>query len=248
VTHDQLVERAARWLRRTRRCPVVATEIVTTNHTGECLDAIGWHQGYSILVECKASRSDFLADRRKTFRTMERLGMGDQRYYMTPPALVRPDELPPKWGLLEVHGRQVRVIRRCEDPDRPYNSAPFEASHREEKIVLLSILRRTRGEYTLPTKRTTVAVQPDALEASADTRQPERERECFCHRCVEERERDIPWTERPSRMIVCEHCGNKRCPHATDHRHACTGSNEPDQPGGIFGGVPGASADTGERA
>jgi hypothetical protein len=82
-----------------------------------------------------------------------------------------------------------------------------------------------------------------APQASADTRQPERE--CFCHRCVEERERDIPLTQRPLRMIVCEHCGNKRCPHASDHRHACTGSNEPDQPGSIFGGVPGASADTG---
>ena len=36
-------------------------------------------------------------------------------------------------------------------------------------------------------------------------------------------------------MILCEICGNKRCPHATDHRHACTDSNEPGQPGSIFG-------------
>jgi len=33
------------------------------------------------------------------------------------------------------------------------------------------------------------------------------------------------------RMIVCETCGNKRCPHATDHRNTCTGSNEPGQKG-----------------
>lgn len=33
------------------------------------------------------------------------------------------------------------------------------------------------------------------------------------------------------RMIVCAICGNKRCPHATNHRNACTGSNEPGQPG-----------------
>lgn len=37
-----------------------------------------------------------------------------------------------------------------------------------------------------------------------------------------------------SRMILCEHCGNKRCPHATDHRLACTGSNEPGQPGSAY--------------
>jgi DNA-directed RNA polymerase subunit RPC12/RpoP len=34
-----------------------------------------------------------------------------------------------------------------------------------------------------------------------------------------------------ARMIVCPACGNKRCPRATDHRLACTGSNEPGQKG-----------------
>lgn len=33
------------------------------------------------------------------------------------------------------------------------------------------------------------------------------------------------------RMILCSICGNKRCPHATDHRNACTNSNEPGQKG-----------------
>ena len=37
-----------------------------------------------------------------------------------------------------------------------------------------------------------------------------------------------------SRMYVCAVCGNKRCPHATDHRHACTGSNEPGQEGSAY--------------
>ena len=35
-------------------------------------------------------------------------------------------------------------------------------------------------------------------------------------------------------MIVCLCCGNKRCPKATDHRLACTQSNDPGQPGSIF--------------
>ena len=30
---------------------------------------------------------------------------------------------------------------------------------------------------------------------------------------------------------ACEICGNKRCPHRTDHRLACTSSNEPGQKG-----------------
>lgn len=36
------------------------------------------------------------------------------------------------------------------------------------------------------------------------------------------------------RMFVCSICGNKRCPHANDERFACTGSNEPGQPGSAY--------------
>lgn len=39
------------------------------------------------------------------------------------------------------------------------------------------------------------------------------------------------------RMIVCPDCGNKRCPKATNHRFACTHSNDPDQPGSGFGAL-----------
>lgn len=37
-----------------------------------------------------------------------------------------------------------------------------------------------------------------------------------------------------SRFIVCEICGNKRCPHATDHDLDCTNSNEPGQRGSWY--------------
>lgn len=33
---------------------------------------------------------------------------------------------------------------------------------------------------------------------------------------------------------ACEICGNKRCPHHSDHELPCTNSNEPGQPGSIF--------------
>lgn len=35
-------------------------------------------------------------------------------------------------------------------------------------------------------------------------------------------------------MILCPMCGNKRCPKASDHELACTGSNASGQPGSIF--------------
>jgi len=37
-----------------------------------------------------------------------------------------------------------------------------------------------------------------------------------------------------TRMILCPTCGNKRCPHASDHLLACTGSNDPGQPGSVY--------------
>lgn len=40
--------------------------------------------------------------------------------------------------------------------------------------------------------------------------------------------------QRMSCMIVCNQCGNKRCPMATDHNHECTGSNEPGQKGSRY--------------
>jgi hypothetical protein len=35
-------------------------------------------------------------------------------------------------------------------------------------------------------------------------------------------------------MICCQKCGNKRCPHATDHRHTCTSSNDTGQAGSAY--------------
>ena len=42
-------------------------------------------------------------------------------------------------------------------------------------------------------------------------------------------------------FIVCIDCGNKRCPRATRHDLDCTGSNEPGQPGSVYGPTPGCA-------
>ena len=47
-----------------------------------------------------------------------------------------------------------------------------------------------------------------------------------CTRCLEENGHIEPLNRW---MVVCSICGNKRCPHAEDHRFECTGSNEPGQ-------------------
>ncbi|QIY77722.1 hypothetical protein [Chromobacterium violaceum] len=54
---------------------------------------------------------------------------------------------------------------------------------------------------------------------------------CECHTCQ-------PITPDNMRMVLCPVCGNKRCPHANDHRNACTGSNEPGQVGSFYTAAP----------
>ena len=38
------------------------------------------------------------------------------------------------------------------------------------------------------------------------------------------------------RFNVCPICGNKRCPHASDHNYECTKSNDVGQTGSVYGG------------
>ncbi len=73
----------------------------------------------------------------------------------------------------------------------------------------------------------------DMLEATPSTPAPASDAPsgagCQCEAC------DPPPPLGRQRMYLCETCGNKRCPHATDHRNACTNSNEPGQAGSAYG-------------
>ncbi len=62
---------------------------------------------------------------------------------------------------------------------------------------------------------------------------------CGCLRCLRLREERIHGLPAElTRMVLCATCGCKRCPHATDHRQACTNSNEAGQLGSVFGVPP----------
>lgn len=64
---------------------------------------------------------------------------------------------------------------------------------------------------------------------------------CGCIKCTEARVSEDMAEAAPLRGVTvrgfryaCELCGNKRCPHHSDHTLACTGSNEPGQPGSVL--------------
>lgn len=108
MTHSQLVSKAVEWLRR-YGCGIVLSEQVCVS--GEAPDAIGWKGACrSVIVECKLSRSDFLADRAKPFRQDPQLAMGCERWYLTPAGLLSASDLPQHWGLLELRAGKMRVV------------------------------------------------------------------------------------------------------------------------------------------
>jgi hypothetical protein len=134
MTHAQMVERAVRWLR-WYRCGVVLSEQACAN--GEMPDAIGWKQAsHSVLVECKVTRADFLADRDKPFRKEPERGVGCERFYFTPPALVRPEELPIGWGLLEYRRGRIEMLQPSAKNLRTAKGFRYEMN------LLLASLRR----------------------------------------------------------------------------------------------------------
>lgn len=134
MTHAQLVAKAVRWLR-SYRCGVVLSEQACVS--GEMPDAIGWKHGcHSVLVECKVTRADFLADRAKPFRQKPEKGVGSERFYLTSAALVKIEELPVGWGLLELRRGHVEMMQPSA---RNLRSA---TGFRCEMNLLLASLRR----------------------------------------------------------------------------------------------------------
>ncbi len=134
--HAQLVTAAVDWLRYKYRCGVVLSEQYCA--TGEVPDAIGWKgMCRSVVIECKASRADFLADAKKPFRTNPEEGLGCERFYLAPAGMIAPSELPKDWGLLEYARKQVRVVVKTKK-----KSLRTEAGLMKEMNLLLASLRR----------------------------------------------------------------------------------------------------------
>jgi hypothetical protein len=134
MTHAQLVDMAVKWLR-SYGCGVVLSEQACAS--GEMPDAIGWKRAcHSVVVECKTTRSDFLADRSKPFREKPEIGVGCERFYLAPAGLIKREELLAGWGLLECCGRKIEVVRASEKKMRAGKGFRYEMN------LLLASLRR----------------------------------------------------------------------------------------------------------
>ena len=134
MTHDELIARVGRWLRNSKKHVVVLSEIGSDRR--ECPDVLAWkHGGLCTLVECKTSRADFVRDAKKRFRA-DGLGMGQQRWYATPPGLIVLTELPMHWGLIEVGPTLVRTVKH------PGHFRSLSRNVRGETDCLISAIQR----------------------------------------------------------------------------------------------------------
>jgi len=134
MTHPQLVQKAVEWLR-AYRCGVILSEQACAS--GEMPDAIGWKNAcHSVLVECKITRADFLADREKPFRQKAHRGMGCERFYLASAGLLQTEELPAGWGLLEYRHRKIALLQPSAKDLRSATGFRYEMN------LLLASLRR----------------------------------------------------------------------------------------------------------
>lgn len=154
-----MVERAQRWLKNTKKCAVVLSE-VGCYFTDERPDALGWlANGESILIECKTSRADFLREMKKPVHTKsEWRSYGARRYFMVTPIggdgqqIILPDDkrLPKGWGVLIFNGKQVKVAKEPAHRDTLFEDRghPGVRQRRDAEIALLvAELRRTQSGY-----------------------------------------------------------------------------------------------------
>lgn len=146
LTHSELCKIAERWLGKAKKnninfktFPIHAKEMIC-QMVAEVPDAIGWNYCYSCVIEVKVSRSDFLADLKKEFRTNGD-GMGNYRFYMCPENLIKECDLPQGWGLIYVDAKgKTKEIKRSEFFELSKNG------YQNEKCYLYTISQRLKRQ------------------------------------------------------------------------------------------------------
>lgn len=151
-THQEVVQIGAKWLKQVIKCPVIAQEIRCSG-SREIPDVLGFRSDTSFLIECKASRADFLSDFKKPERQGLCSSLGNYRLYLAPKGILDLAKVPEKWGILEINDKgKIEVVRFLQGniycgtstPETYKTKDPFfhESDIRKERSMLYSLLRR----------------------------------------------------------------------------------------------------------
>lgn len=142
ITHKDLIGLGSRFLKHQGYwmwLPEPSTEC------REKPDLIAFKLDGSVVIECKVSRPDFLRDSAKPFRT-DGTGMGNYRIYLAPAGLIKPEELLPSWGLLEV--LDENTVRFAVRPIYQESGNP-----EGERMLMYSWAMRSRKGWLPPSVR-----------------------------------------------------------------------------------------------
>lgn len=145
ISHKELVEIAYKWLLKNGYCGVVIKELVTIS--SEIPDVIGFGSGnHSVLIECKSSRNDFLRDKHKLFRKTDS-GAGLYRIYCCPVGVIKPEDLPEKWGLIHINDRKrpITIVNPLRQPINQRSNWTFNKNIVTEQAIMYSMLRRLKN-------------------------------------------------------------------------------------------------------
>lgn len=152
----------------------------------------------------------------------------DMPVYTAPPA---PVSVPDLTALNNLAGEMLNHAMNCE---RRVAVAYTHCAHRlaeEVRDLRSAMLQGAENAKSPTTMQTEPALDSSPKIAESTSGNSPVIPDCSCGTC-----RPVTFTD--SRFVVCSECGNKRCPHANDHRNACTGSNEPGQKGSAYPAAP----------
>lgn len=152
-THKELIEIAYKWVLNNTSCGFAFKELVSQT-TNEIADVIGFGSGgHSVMIEVKVSRSDFLQDKKKSFRHKPENGMGSQRFYLCPTDLIKVTDLPEGWGLIYVNDK---MKARCV-------FSPYKGNIGERNKVLKKNLLAEHGLMYSALRRLTLKGRLDEI-------------------------------------------------------------------------------------
>ena len=117
------------------KCKYVAVELNV--YGAENTDVWASFCDCTAVIEVKTSRADFLADKQKYWRRPEsaKNQAGNFRCYLAPIGLLRVEEIPENWGLLEYSAHDKAIYMRKRPPHN-------DAYNHADLVILQSILRR----------------------------------------------------------------------------------------------------------
>ncbi len=130
MTHKELVKEAKTWLLTAKGCNPVFCE-KGSQGCSEMPDAIGWTTEECIVIECKTSRSDLIANGKKS------LALGNKKYFMMTKDLFNQckDIIPDGFGIVTINGCDGNWYSRQE---RFKDSTIFPRCHMSEIRYLRS--------------------------------------------------------------------------------------------------------------